>query len=64
MAAVLALPVHAQDAGPLALDAGMRAYTTRVFVEPEVLAGLSVGSEVSFYLVGFTSWDYPPCRRV
>jgi len=59
MAAVLALPVKAQDAGPLALGAGMRAYTTRVFVEPEVLAALSVGSEVSFYVVSFTAWDYP-----
>ena len=57
--AVLAFPVYAQDAGPLALDAGMRAYTTRVFVEPEVLAGLRVGDEVSFYVTYFTAWDYP-----
>ncbi len=59
MAAILALPVYAQDAGPLALGVGMRAYTTRVFVEPEVLAALSVGDEVSFFTTYFTAWDYP-----
>jgi hypothetical protein len=58
LGAVMALPAYAQDAGPLALDAGMRAYTTRVFVEPEVLAELSVGDEVSFYVTYFTSWDF------
>ena len=57
--AVMALPAYAQDAGPLALEAGMRAYTTRVFVEPEVLAELSVGDEVSFFTTYFTVWDYP-----
>jgi len=57
--AMLAFPALAQDAGPLELAPGMRAYTTRVFVEPEVLAGLSVGDEVSFYTSYFTAWDYP-----
>jgi len=54
----LAIPALAQDAGPLELAPGMRAYTTRVFVEPEVLAELSVGDEVSFYVTYFTAWDY------
>ena len=56
---VLALPMSAQDAGPLVLEPGMRAYTTRVFVEPEVLAELSVGDEVSFYNTYFTARNYP-----
>lgn len=56
---VLAIPALAQDAGPLELTSGMRAYTTRVFVEPEVLAGLSVGDEISIYTTRFTPWDYP-----
>ncbi len=59
LVAMLAFPALAQDAGPLELAPGMRAYTTRVFVEPEVLAELSVGDEVSFYVVNFTAWDYP-----
>jgi len=57
--AVLALPAYAQDAGPLELAAGMRAYTTRVFVEPKVLAELSVGDEVSFYITHFVGQDFP-----
>lgn len=58
LGAVMAFPASAQDAGPLELGAGMRAYTTRVFVEPQVLAELSVGDEVSFYTTYFTPWDY------
>jgi len=54
-----ALPATAQNAASLELAPGMRAYTTRVFVAPKVLAGLSVGDEVSVYTTRFMPWDYP-----
>lgn len=56
---VLAIPMYAQDAGPLVLSPGMRAYTTRVFVEPKVLAELSVGDDVSVYVTHFVDRNFP-----
>lgn len=42
----------------LSLQQGMHAYTTRIFVEPKMLAHLQPGDLVDIYKLWFTSWNY------